>query len=85
MNDKADEAPPESKSIFRENIERDIADTINRWSAENGSNTPDFILATFLVDSLAAFDKATIARDKWQGNSSHQGSLDRLNEKNHAA
>lgn len=40
---------------------------INRYSRENGSNTPDFILGRFLRQSLAAFDEATRARDGWYG------------------
>ena len=50
-----------NKSKFR----KDLEGLINSVSMENGSNTPDFILAEFLVDSLEAFDKATKARDKW--------------------
>lgn len=38
---------------------------INRYSKENGSNTPDFILAEYLDDCLAAFDKASKRRTKW--------------------
>lgn len=38
---------------------------INRHSKENGSNTPDFILAEYLNDCLIAFDKATTRRTKW--------------------
>lgn len=45
----------------------DIESAINRVSAENGSNTPDFILAQYLVDCLAAYDKAVTAREKWYG------------------
>ena len=44
-----------------------IQHSINCVSAENGSNTPDFILAEFLTDCLAAFDKASRAREKWYG------------------
>ena len=39
---------------FRERLAR----AINCFSMENGSNTPDFVLAQFLVDCLCAFDKA---------------------------
>jgi hypothetical protein len=46
---------------------KDIQSTINRYSKENGSNTPDYILAQFLVDSLSAYDKAVTAREKWYG------------------
>lgn len=44
-----------------------IAAAINSVSAENGSNTPDFILAEYLTDCLAAFDKASRARERWYG------------------
>lgn len=40
---------------------------INRYSVENGSNTPDFILKNFLVSCLEAFDAATNNRDRWYG------------------
>jgi hypothetical protein len=48
-------------------LREEIADVINRNSAENGSNTPDFILARYLVDCLRAFDMAVSDRDKWMG------------------
>jgi hypothetical protein len=48
-------------------LRTDIEQAINRHSAENGSDTPDFILAEYLTDCLAAFDKATRARDAWYG------------------
>lgn len=44
-----------------------IASAINSVSAENGSNTPDFILAEYLTDCLAAFDKASRERERWYG------------------
>jgi len=42
-----------------------ISEAINCTSAENGSNTPDFILAEYLTDCLAAFDKATTRRTRY--------------------
>jgi len=47
------------------NLRTEIEQAINRNSAENGSDTPDFILAEYLTDCLAAFDKACTARTKW--------------------
>jgi hypothetical protein len=38
---------------------------INSHSMENGSDTPDFILAEFLTDCLAAFDKTVKERTRW--------------------
>jgi hypothetical protein len=48
-------------------LREEIANAINRNSAENGSNTPDFILARYLVDCLRAFDAAVSDREKWYG------------------
>lgn len=44
-----------------------LENLINAHSMENGSDTPDFILAEFLADSLRAFDKATKERSRWYG------------------
>lgn len=46
-------------------FERELAHLINRHSAENLSNTPDFILAKYLMHCLHAFNAAAMARDKW--------------------
>jgi len=51
----------------RERLIEEIGTAINRVSAENGSNTPDFMLAEYLVDCLAAWDRAVTAREKWYG------------------
>jgi len=40
---------------------------INMNSAENSSNTPDFVLAKYLLNCLDAFDEATRERDRWYG------------------
>jgi len=46
-------------------LSKEVERIINRFSGENGSNTPDFILAQFLVNALAAFDAATNRRTEW--------------------
>lgn len=48
-------------------LRKEIESAINRCSAENRSNTPDFVLAEFLLGCLAAFDKATQQRETWYG------------------
>lgn len=48
-------------SAFKSELET----LINRHSMENGSNTPDFILATFMAECLASFDLATRSREAW--------------------
>ena len=40
---------------------------INRYSKEKGSNTPDWILASYIETCLAAFDSAVVERDRWYG------------------
>lgn len=47
------------------NFRSELEKLINIHSQENNSDTPDFILAEYLTDSLKAFDKATNARDRW--------------------
>lgn len=48
-------------------FQQELARLINKTCMENQSNTPDFILAKYLSDSLAAFNAATQAREKWYG------------------
>ncbi len=52
---------------------RELASLINRHSGENGSNTPDFVLADYLADCLAAFDRAVNAREEYHGRKPRQG------------
>lgn len=52
-----------SKTAFR----KELCDLINRESMENGSDTPDFILAEYLSDCLDVFDRTMEAREKWYG------------------
>lgn len=46
---------------------RDLAAVLNKYSLENGSNTPDFLLADYLIDCLRALDTAIRARGRWYG------------------
>lgn len=46
---------------FRDDLER----VLNQNSAENESDTPDFILRDFVIKSLDAFDSSVNARDKY--------------------
>jgi hypothetical protein len=50
-----------------ESFEKALENLINRFSEENGSNTPDFILAQYLNTCLGAFNIATRQREKWYG------------------
>jgi hypothetical protein len=59
---------PDELSIPMEpSLHARIASAINCASAENGSNTPDYLLAHFLVGCLEAFDLAVQRRERWYG------------------
>jgi len=45
----------------------ELQSLLNRHSKENGSNTPDHVLAEYLVSCLAAFDHAMRMRALWYG------------------
>ena len=47
--------------------ERELRELLNRNSEENESNTPDSILASYLVRCLDAYNVATRAREEWYG------------------
>jgi hypothetical protein len=46
-------------------LQVDICDLLNSYSRENRSDTPDFILAQYLMDALEAFERATHRRTIW--------------------
>lgn len=48
-------------------FEKELTTALNRTSQENASNTPDFILAQFLLGCLAAFNTAVQQRETWCG------------------
>lgn len=48
-------------------LEKELTELLNRWSQENNSDTPDFILASYLLDCLRAFNVASNKRSEWYG------------------
>lgn len=58
-------------------LSKDIRAAINRACAENGSNTPDHILADYMLACLIAFDKAVQARAAWYGRMDKPGASSR--------
>lgn len=46
---------------FREELE----ELLRKYNKENGSDTPDFVLAELIISLLEAFDQATLTRDTW--------------------
>jgi len=48
---------------------------INKYSVENDSNTPDFLLAEYLIGCLAAYSVTCLKRDTWYGVSLKPGQV----------
>jgi hypothetical protein len=48
---------------------KELVALLNRNSIENGSNTPDFILAGYLTACLQAWNESVCARERWYGRS----------------
>ncbi|HEU4344769.1 MAG TPA: hypothetical protein VFU31_24740 [Candidatus Binatia bacterium] len=46
---------------------QELEHLINRHSMDNECNTPDFILAEYLICCLAAYKAAKAANDHWHG------------------
>lgn len=46
---------------------KELETLINRFSKENGSNTPDYILAEYINGCLANFNKTVMKRSEWYG------------------
>ena len=63
----APESPPAPVEAEPAPFIKELQSLINRHSRENGSNTPDFVLATHMAECLAAFDRSTRAREAFYG------------------
>lgn len=48
-------------------FQKELTELINRHSKESGSDTPDFILAQYLIWCLNAYNRTIQAREKWYG------------------
>ncbi|HEX8108517.1 MAG TPA: hypothetical protein VF516_12375 [Kofleriaceae bacterium] len=64
------DTPPNQREeqFFREEptgLARELARMLNRASRENASNTPDFILAAYMLDALEAGERLIRRRDRW--------------------
>lgn len=52
---------------MNDKLRQELTSLLNRYSVENLSDTPDFILAVFMLNCLAAFNEAQRGRQKWYG------------------
>lgn len=48
-------------------FEAELSSLLNRYSAENVSGTPDFVLAQYLVGVLKIYNEAVSRRAEWRG------------------
>jgi len=56
-------------------FERELEALINKCCQENGSDTPDFILAEYLRRCLNAFNTAVNLRSDWYGHRDRPGRI----------
>lgn len=56
-----------------EEFVKEVTHLINRLSLENGSNTPDYMLAKFLGNALLNLEAILLDREKWYGYSNKPG------------
>lgn len=57
---KGDEAAQNLTDFYDE-----LVTLINKYSQERHSNTPDYLLADYMINCLTAYEKAVTRRDVW--------------------
>ena len=67
MDEIVEAAPNDNHKSRTTQLRQEVESAVNRCCGESGSDTPDFILATYLMNCLEAFDFAVRAREKWYG------------------
>lgn len=58
---------PLQGAVRKPNLQDELSALLNKYSYEHHSNTPDFILAAYVMACLDAFDVASNAREDWYG------------------
>jgi hypothetical protein len=53
--------------MAKESFRKELLSLINKHSLENGSNTPDFMLADYLMACLNVYEETVKTRDLWYG------------------
>ena len=46
---------------------KELTNLVNKYSKENGSDTPDWILAEHMYRSMQSFDQSVIHREQFYG------------------
>ncbi len=70
-----DERSRETEIPNRRSFDDELVCLLNKYSKENGSNTPDFILAEYLIRCLESSDMLIRGREEWYGRTFSAGSL----------
>ena len=60
----------------RRNFNDELTCLLNKYSKENGSNTPDFILADYLTKCLETWNHIIAEREDWYGRKFYPGRID---------
>lgn len=50
-----------------DDFEKELEHLLNRYSLENDSDTPDFVLARYLKGCLMTWNEAVVDRETWYG------------------
>lgn len=48
-------------------LKNELETLLNKYSVENGSDTPDFLLAQYILDCILSYQSIVTKRDKWFG------------------
>lgn len=64
-------------------LEKDLAAVLNRHSAENATDTPDFVLARYLLTCLDAWNAGVARREEWYGRKAGNGAALVAGEEKH--
>lgn len=64
---EASGVPDPEQEACNKKFGEELESLVNRYSLENKSNTPDFILAELMVNCLSAFEAASLRREAWFG------------------
>jgi hypothetical protein len=67
-------------------FKKELTLLLNRFSMENKSSTPDFILARYLTQCIDTFNDVVVQRDHWHGyNTRIKASSDSVSPQNASA
>lgn len=79
-NDFNERVPETQTEPDSPDFQSELTSLLNRYSRENASNTPDWILRDYLCGCLAVFNAGVKARDKWYGMSPGPGAAEAAKE-----